>query len=104
MSLNKQDKKDIPKKTISIDIPSDLEKGTYANQVIIGHSQKEFIIDFGLIVPPGNKLKIVSRVITNPIDAKLMAMVLNENLARFEQIHGTIQVPRAKHVDPDHLH
>ena len=99
MSLNKQDKKDIQKKTISIDIPSDLERGTYANQVIIGHSRSE-----GLIVPPGNKLKIVSRVITNPIDAKLMAMVLNENLARFEQMHGTIEVPRAKHVDPDHLH
>lgn len=104
MNSNKQDKKQIPKKTISIDIPSDLESGTYANQIIIGHSQKEFIIDFGLIVPPGNKLKIVSRIITNPVDAKLMAMVLNENLARYEQMHGAIQVPHMKHVGPDHLH
>ncbi len=104
MNMDKQDKKQIPKKTISIDIPAELERGTYANQIIIGHSQKEFIIDYGLIVPPGNKLKIVSRVITNPIDAKLMAMVLNENLARYEQMYGTIQVPRPKQVDPDHLH
>ena len=104
MNMNKHDKKQIPKKTISIDIPSDLEKGTYANQIIIGHSQKEFIIDFGLIVPPGNKLKIVSRVITNPIDAKVMAMALNENISRYEQMFGTIQVPRVKHVTQDHLH
>ena len=102
--MDKENKKQIPKKTISIDIPSDLERGTYANQIIIGHSQKEFIIDFGLIVPPGDKLKIVSRVITNPIDAKVMSMVLNENISRFEKMFGTIQIPGAKPITPDHLH
>ncbi|MGA1791976.1 MAG: DUF3467 domain-containing protein [bacterium] len=104
MDMDKQDKKKITKKTISIDISSELEKGTYANQVIIGHSQKEFILDFGLILPPGNKLKIVSRVITNPVDAKVLAMVLNENISRYEQMFGNIQVPRVKPVTPDHLH
>ena len=104
MDMDKQDKKKISKKTISIDISSELEKGTYANQVIIGHSQKEFILDFGLILPPGNKLKIVSRVITNPVDAKVLAMVLNENISRYEQMFGNIQVPRVKPVTPDHLH
>ena len=104
MDMDKQDKKKITKKTISIDISSELEKGAYANQVIIGHSQKEFILDFGLILPPGNKLKIVSRVITNPVDAKVLAMVLNENISRYEQMFGNIQVPRVKPVTPDHLH
>jgi len=104
MDMEKEDKKKIAKKTISIDISSELEKGTYANQVIIGHSQKEFILDFGLILPPGNKLKIVSRVITNPVDAKVLAMVLNENISRYEQMFGNIQVPRVKPVTPDHLH
>ena len=102
--MDKDDKKEMPKKTISIDISTELERGTYANQVIIGHSQKEFIIDFGLIVPPGNKLKIVSRIITNPIDAKVMAMVLGENIARYEQTFGEIQIPRIKPVPHDHMH
>ncbi|MGA1797033.1 MAG: DUF3467 domain-containing protein [bacterium] len=102
--MDKDDKKQMQKKTISIDISTELERGTYANQVIIGHSQKEFIIDFGLIVPPGNKLKIVSRIITNPIDAKVMAMVLGENIARFEQTFGEIQLPGIKPAPHDHMH
>jgi len=99
--MNKPDNKEVQKKSITVDVPSDLEKGTYANQVIIGHSQKEFIIDFGVFVPPGNKIKIVSRVITNPIDAKAMAIALNENISRYEQMFGTIQIPKGK---PNQLH
>ena len=101
MNMDQQDKKGITKKSITVDVPPDIERGTYANQVIIGHSQKEFIIDFGIFVPPGNKIKIVSRVITNPLDAKAMAIALNENIARFEQMFGTIQLPKGK---PDQLH
>ncbi|MBN2372480.1 DUF3467 domain-containing protein [bacterium] len=103
--MEKQDIKTTPKKTITIDVPSDIEKGAYANQIIIGHSQKEFIMDFGLIVPPGNKIKITSRVITNPIDAKAMLMVLNENISRYEKVFGTINVPHIKlNAEDHHLH
>lgn len=100
--MEKQDTKPMPKKTITIDVPSDIEKGAYANQIIVGHSQKEFILDFGLIVPPGNKIKIVSRVITNPIDAKVLLMVLNENISRYEKMFGSINVPQIKTNTQDH--
>lgn len=102
--MERQDKEQIQKKTITIDIPSYMEKGVYANQMIIGHSQKEFIIDFGLIVPPGNKIKIVSRIITNPVDAKTLLMVLNENISRYEKVFGAIPVPQMKPNIPDDHH
>ena len=100
--MEKQDTKPMPKKTITIDVSWDIEKGAYANQIIIGHSQKEFILDSGLIVPPGNKIKIVSRVITNPIDAKALLMVLNENISRYEKMFGAINVPQIKTNTQDH--
>lgn len=100
--MEKEERKPDTKKTITIDIPNDMEKGVYSNQIIIGHSKKEFIIDFGMLVPPGNKIKIVSRVITNPIDAKIMARVLNENISRYEKVFGTIQIQQLKTDTDDH--
>ena len=77
---------------ISISIDREIEGGLYVNQAIIGHSQKEFIIDLGLLVPPGNKIKVQSRIITNPIDAKILYLLLKENIEKFEQRFGVIQV------------
>ncbi len=91
--MENQDKQSIHQKTITIDISSDIEKGIYSNQLIVGHSQKEFILDFGVLLPPGQKIKIVSRIVVNPVDAKALLMALNENITRYEKIYGTIQMP-----------
>ena len=80
---------------ISISISDEIEKGVYVNQAIIGHSQKEFIIDLGLLVPPGNKIKIQSRVITNPIDAKILYLLLKENIEKYENRFGNIPVKKS---------
>lgn len=90
------EKKQMGKPTIKIEVPNDIEKGTYSNQIIVSYSQKEFMLDFGLLMPPGNKIKIVSRVITNPMDAKLLMIMLNENISRYEKMFGTINVPMRK--------
>ena len=91
---------------ITFEIAPEVEKGSYMNQVVMGHSAKEFIIDFGLLTPPGNKIKIVSRIITNPIDAKILAKVLTENIAIFEKKFGKINIPNISQEIPDkhHLH
>jgi len=80
---------------ISISISDEIEKGVYVNQAIIGHSKKEFIIDLGLLVPPGNKIKVQSRVITNPIDAKILYLLLKENIEKYENRFGTIPVQKS---------
>ena len=92
-----QEKDDKIKKQrqISISISDEIEKGVYVNQAIIGHSQKEFIIDLGFLAPPGNKIKIQSRVITNPIDAKILYLLLKENIEKYEQRFGAIPVQKS---------
>ena len=77
---------------ISVSISEEVEKGIYVNQAIIGHSQKEFVIDLGFLAPPGNKIKIQARVITNPIDAKILYLFLKENIEKYEERFGTIPV------------
>ena len=90
-----KDTKAKKQRQISISISDEVEKGVYVNQAIIGHSQKEFIIDLGLLLPLGNKIKIQSRVITNPVDAKILYLLLKENIEKYEQRFGAIPIQKS---------
>ncbi len=91
MESSRKDKKD---KKITAEIPKDMEGGVYFNQALIIHTNKEFLIDLGLVLPDG-RIKVQSRVITNPLDAKAFLCALQENIANFEKKHGVIQLPNA---------
>ncbi|MFH0924149.1 MAG: DUF3467 domain-containing protein [bacterium] len=80
---------------ISVEISRDIEGGVYVNQAIIAHSQKEFVIDLGVTLP-GNKIKIQSRIITNPIDAKAIMLALKDNIEKYEQRYGIVDLSKAK--------
>ena len=81
------------KNEVSIEISKDVEGGNYANQAFIIHSRKEFILDFGLALPTRN-IRVQSRIITNPTDAKAISMALEENIKNYEKKYGTIPVPQ----------
>ncbi len=74
---------------ISIEISKELEGGVYINQAVIIHSSKEFIIDLGLALPNG-KIRVQSRIITNPIDAKAIFLALKDNIEKYEAQYGKI--------------
>ena len=86
---------------IPVEISRDIEGGVYINQAIIAHSQKEFIIDLGLTLP-GGKIKIQTRVITNPMDAKAIMLALKDNIDKYEQRYGAINVSRPKDIPYKH--
>ena len=73
------------KKSISIEVPTDAEKGTYSNLCIITHSQSEFIVGQA-------KPKVRSRIIMTPDNAKRLLLALQDNVNKFEQSFGTIQI------------
>jgi len=68
------------------------ETGRYANAATIMHSPTEFIIDFMMLLP-GDRRKVVSRIITSPNHAKQFAMALMENVGKYEATYGEITVP-----------
>jgi hypothetical protein len=70
------------------------ENGTYANAATFIHSADEFVFDF-IFILPGDKRKVVARVVTTPTHAKQMSEALLGNISRFENTYGAIKPPAA---------
>ena len=77
--------------TIRITLDDQIAQGEYVNFANIIHSQSEFVIDLGRVVPGRNDVKIYSRVILTPLHAKQLLEALSHNLALFEQKFGEIR-------------
>jgi len=81
-----------PPPSLRAKLPPDVADGIYVNVANVIFSQVEFIIDFGRIVPGKQEFSIFSRIITNPSHAKQLAIVLKENVERYEGRYGEIKV------------
>jgi len=78
---------------LNIELPEELADGVYSNLAVITHSHAEFIVDFINAMPGTPKAKVKSRVILTPQHAKRFMRALQDNLVKFEQIHGKINEP-----------
>lgn len=77
--------------TIRINIDENVAQGEYVNFANIIHSQAEFIIDLGRVVPGRPDVKIYSRVILTPLHAKQFLEAMAQNITLFEQKFGEIR-------------
>lgn len=77
--------------TTPIEVPEDIST-QYSNLVRISHSPSDLVMDFGHVLP-GEKAKIVSRIVMSPIGAKLFLKALSENISRYEATFGEIRLP-----------
>jgi hypothetical protein len=78
---------------INIELSEEIAEGTYANLAIITHSNSEFVIDFVRVMPGVPKAKVKSRVVLTPEHAKRLLLALNENINKYEDQLGTINLP-----------
>jgi hypothetical protein len=81
-----------PQFELKIQVDEKTAEGNYVNFLSVFHNQAEFIMDFGRIVPGKPEVKIMSRLMTNPIALKQIVRTLNENLERYEKAFGPIPV------------
>jgi hypothetical protein len=79
------------KQQINIELTDEVADGIYANLAVINHSASEFIVDFINIMPGVPKAKVKSRIILTPQHAKRLVRALNDNIKRFESVHGLIK-------------
>ncbi len=79
-------------KQLQINLDPEIAKGTYANLALIVHSPSEFIVDFAAMLPGLPKANVVSRVIMAPEHAKRLMLALQDNIRKYEQQFGTIQM------------
>ncbi|MFW5755294.1 MAG: DUF3467 domain-containing protein [Tangfeifania sp.] len=76
---------------LNIELSEDVAQGIYSNLAIITHSSSEFVVDFVRIMPGVPKANVKSRVILTPEHAKRLLMALQDNIKKFESLHGPIK-------------
>jgi hypothetical protein len=84
-----------PQQTIRIVLDENVAQGEYVNFANIIHSQSEFVIDLGRVVPGRTDVKIYSRVILTPLHAKQLLEALGHNIGLFESKFGEIRADGA---------
>lgn len=86
--MEKQKDKD---KKMEIELTREEASGTYSNLVMITHSPSEFVFDFIAIMPGQTKAKVMKRMILTPEHAKRFSNALQDNIRRYEELHGEIK-------------
>jgi hypothetical protein len=76
---------------ISIELNEEVAQGTYSNLAVITHSASEFVIDFIRIMPGIPKAQVKSRIILTPEHAKRLVAALQDNIGKYESVHGPIK-------------
>lgn len=77
---------------LNIELSEEVAQGTYSNLAIITHSPSEFVVDFVRVMPGIPKASVKSRIILTPEHAKRLMMALQENILKFESLHGPVHL------------
>ncbi|HVP80873.1 MAG TPA: DUF3467 domain-containing protein [Thermodesulfobacteriota bacterium] len=75
---------------IKVNFPPELHGGVYSNNMVVTHTKEEFILDFLMVVPPAGT--VTARVIVSPGHMKRILVALQENISKYENAFGTIQI------------
>ena len=76
---------------LQIELKEEVAQGTYANLAIITHSSSEFILDF---------VRVQSRIIVAPEHAKRLLRALEDNIAKYERVFGSIRISDESPISP----
>src|SRR5210317_2242869 len=76
---------------INIELTEDIAEGIYSNLAMIAHSNSEFVIDFIRLMPGVPKAKVKSRIVITPEHAKRLLHALEDNISKYESVHGPIK-------------
>jgi hypothetical protein len=75
---------------LNIELTEEVAEGTYSNLAVITHSNTEFVLDFIRVMPGMPKARVQSRIILTPEHAKRFLRALEDNVDKFENMHGEI--------------
>jgi len=80
---------------LNIELSEEVADGIYSNLAIITHSNSEFVIDFVKVMPGVPKAKVKARVLLTPQHAKRLLVAMQDNISKYESVHGTIKQTEA---------
>ena len=85
---DKKERQEPTTQELQIQVPPEVQRGIYANQMFATHTQEEFILDFILASQPAAVVN--ARVIISPTHAKRIVAALQENIDNYESHFGEI--------------
>ena len=77
---------------MTIEIKPEIAKGSYSNLAVITHSHSEFIIDFATMLPGLPKAEVSNRVVMAPEHVKRLLNTLADNIRKYEETFGSIDL------------
>ena len=81
-----------PQRQLKLEIPANLS-AAYSNAVMISQTNVEIVLDFLQIMPNDPHARVQTRVVMTPTGAKAFLNALKQNLERYEEKHGEIELP-----------
>ena len=77
---------------LRLELPANLN-ALYSNAVIVSHTNSEIVLDFLQVMPNDPRARVQTRVVLTPANAKLFMRALENNISRYEEKHGEIELP-----------
>lgn len=90
------------RRQLKLALPKD-PSAAYANTVMISNTNNEVIFDFIQAMPNDTHARIQKRIVMTPTHAKLFLNALQENITRYEEKHGEIELPQRPQSLADQL-
>ena len=81
---------------LQVNLKPEIASGEYSNLALITHSRSEFVIDLARHLPGMPQPEVCSRVIMAPEHAKRLLGALQENIYKYEQQFGKIDLAGAQ--------
>ncbi len=89
-----EDKSNVKMSRVKIHMDEKLASGVYSNLVMVHQTDSEMVLDFLFLQPGQPKANLRSRGVTSPRHIKRLIGVLQEQMARYERLHGEVKLPR----------
>jgi hypothetical protein len=89
--LHRMSEQNLEQGQLNIELTEEVAEGEYSNLALITHSNSEFVIDFIKVMPGVPKARVKSRIFLTPQHAKRLARALQDNVQKYESVHGPIK-------------
>ena len=77
---------------IQIQLDEEVAQGMYVNLALVNHTETEFTVDLMYLQPQQPRAKVRARAISSPKHTKRLLNALQENVRRYEERFGPIDV------------
>ena len=83
---------------MQIEIDPATANGVFVNLAMVNHNDSEFTLDLLYLHPEAPRATVRARAILTPKHMKRLILAMQENLARYESMFGTVDAGAPPHI------